>query len=73
LHPPGILEHTNDSWGAYCPELPGVGVVGGSRAEVGELIREAIELHLEDLREAGEPVPSPTVVETALVSVNAHP
>jgi predicted RNase H-like HicB family nuclease len=47
LHPSGILEHTNDSWGAYCPELPGVGVVGGSRAEVGELIREAIELHLE--------------------------
>jgi predicted RNase H-like HicB family nuclease len=63
-----IFEH-NDSWGAYCPELPGVGVVGESRAEVGELIREAIELHVEDLKESGMPIPPPSVVETALVSV----
>jgi predicted RNase H-like HicB family nuclease len=66
-----IFENDNGSWGAYCPELPGVGVVGESRAEVGELIREAIELHLEDLKDSGQSVPPSSVVETALVSVRA--
>jgi predicted RNase H-like HicB family nuclease len=42
-----VIEREGDSWGAYCPDLPGVGVVGDSRAEVEELIREAISLHLD--------------------------
>jgi predicted RNase H-like HicB family nuclease len=66
-----VIEHEGDSWGAYCPDLPGVGVVGDSREEVEQLIREAIAFHLEGLREAGEPIPEPTTVGTTHVQVPA--
>jgi predicted RNase H-like HicB family nuclease len=66
-----IFENDGDSWGAYCPDLPGVGVVGDSRDEVDGLIREAIRLHLEGLRDAGEPVPPPAAVATTLVDIPA--
>lgn len=66
-----IIEHERDSWGAYVPDLPGVGVVGDSREGVEQLIREAIELHLEGLQEAGDPIPRPAAVATTLVEVSA--
>jgi predicted RNase H-like HicB family nuclease len=66
-----IFEHERDSWGAYCPDLPGLGVVGDTREEVDQLIREAIDFHLEGLRSAGEPIPTPAAVATALVDVPA--
>lgn len=55
-----IYEHGPSSWGAYCPDLPGLGVAAGSREEAEKLIREGIEFHIESLREHGEPVPPPT-------------
>lgn len=55
-----IYEQSPTGWGAYCPDLPGLGVAGASRSEVERLIHEAIELHIESLREHGEPVPPPT-------------
>jgi predicted RNase H-like HicB family nuclease len=66
-----VIEREGDSWGAYCPDLPGVGVVGDSREEVEQLIREAISFHLEGLRAAGEPVPEPTAVGATRVQVPA--
>ena len=54
-----IVEKGPTSWGAYAPDIPGCGVVGGSRAEVMRLIREAIPLHLECLREDGLPISEP--------------
>jgi predicted RNase H-like HicB family nuclease len=54
-----IIEQGDSSIGAYVPDLPGCVAVGESREEVLELIREAIELHLESLRENGEPIPTP--------------
>ncbi len=66
-----VIEREGDSWGAYCPDLPGVGVVGDTRAEVERLIPEAISFHLEGLRQAGEPIPEPSAVGTTLVQVPA--
>ena len=66
-----VIEREGDSWGAYCPDLPGVGVAGASREEVEALIREAVGLHLEALRRAGDPIPPPSAVGTALVEVPA--
>jgi predicted RNase H-like HicB family nuclease len=66
-----VIEHEAESWGAYCPDLPGVGVVGDSQEEVVRLIREAIAFHLDALRRAGEPIPEPTAVGTTLVEVPA--
>ncbi len=66
-----VIEHEGESWGAYCPDLPGVGVVGDSQDEAEQLIREVITFHLEGLREAGEPIPEPTAVGMTLVEVPA--
>ena len=54
-----VYEQGPTSWGAYVPDLPGCVAVGTTRAEVKRLIREAIEFHLEGMREAGEPIPEP--------------
>jgi predicted RNase H-like HicB family nuclease len=63
-----ILEQGETSFGAYVPDLPGCVAVGESRDEAMELIREAIDLHIESLRENGEPVPTPhSFVETVAV------
>ena len=55
-----IYEKGPASWGAYVPDLPGVITVGESREEVERLIQEAIEFHLEGLREEGLPIPAPS-------------
>lgn len=55
-----IYEHGPTSWGAYVPDLPGVISVGDSREEIEVLIQEAIELHLEGMREEGLPIPAPS-------------
>ena len=63
-----ILEQGETSIGAYVPDLPGCVAVGETRDEAMQLIREAIELHIESLRENGEPVPPPhSFVETVAV------
>jgi predicted RNase H-like HicB family nuclease len=62
-----IIEHEGDSCGAYCPDLPGVGVAGDTREEVDQLIREAIAFHLE----TGQPIPAPAAVATTHVDVPA--
>jgi len=54
-----VIEKSKTGYGAYVPDLPGLGVVGKTVAQVERLIREGIELHLEALREQGEPVPKP--------------
>ena len=66
-----VIEHEGESWGAYCADLPGIGVVGDSKREVEQLIREAIAFHLDGLRQAGEPIPQPTAVGTTRVKVPA--
>lgn len=66
-----VIEHEGESWGAYCPDLPGLGVVGDTREEVDRLIREAVALHLDGLRAAGETIPPPAAVATTLVEVPA--
>ncbi|MEJ2008991.1 MAG: type II toxin-antitoxin system HicB family antitoxin [Acidobacteriota bacterium] len=52
-----VIEKGINSWGAYVPDLPGCAVVAETREEALQLIREAIELHIEGLREAGSPIP----------------
>jgi predicted RNase H-like HicB family nuclease len=55
-----IYEQADDGgWGAYAPDLPGLGVVGETLAEAEKLIREGIVLHIAGLKEFGYPVPPP--------------
>lgn len=55
-----IYEKGPSSWGAYVPDLPGVITVGDSREEVERLIQEAIEFHIEGLRDEGLAIPPPS-------------
>jgi predicted RNase H-like HicB family nuclease len=55
-----IFERGPSSWGAYVPDLPGVISVGDTREEVERLIEEAVELHVEGMREEGLPIPPPS-------------
>jgi predicted RNase H-like HicB family nuclease len=63
-----ILEKGENSFGAYVPDLPGCAVVAETREEALRLIRDAIALHIESLREEGSPVPEP-VSTTEFVEV----
>ena len=52
-----IYEKGDSSYGAYVPDLPGCIAVGETLEEVQTLIDEAIEFHIEGLREDGDDVP----------------
>ena len=54
-----IIERGENSYGAYVPDLPGCVAVAESEAEVRQLIREAIELHVKAMLDDGDPVPEP--------------
>ncbi|HMB83823.1 MAG TPA: type II toxin-antitoxin system HicB family antitoxin [Terriglobales bacterium] len=55
-----VYEKSNTGWGAYAPDLPGLGAAGKTLDEVKELIREAVEFHLEGMRAHGDPIPAPS-------------
>lgn len=57
-----IYEKSATGWGAYAPDLPGLGIAAKTLDEAKDLIREAIDFHLEGMRQNGEeaPVPSAT-------------
>ena len=55
-----VIEKTENNYGAYVPDLPGCVAVAKTRRELRELIRDAIELHLESLRKSGESIPMPS-------------
>jgi predicted RNase H-like HicB family nuclease len=63
-----VIEKSSNGFGAYAPDLPGCIAVAESEAEVRRLIQEAVEFHIEGLREHGEAVPSPSST-SALVEV----
>ncbi len=65
-----ILEEGPSSFGAYVPDLPGCVAVGDTREEVLTLIQEAIEFHLEGMKEEGLSIPRPAS-SSALVDVRA--
>ena len=64
-----VIEPTATGFSAYSPDLPGCVSSGATRVDVEANMREAVALHLEGLREDGEPVPTPhtyaTYVEVA--------
>lgn len=58
-----VVEQTSHNFSAYVPDLPGCVAAAGTEGETLALLRQAIDLHLEELRAVGEvvPVPSTTV------------
>ena len=54
-----IIERANGNLSAYAPDLPGCVAAGATREEVIANMREAMTLHLQGLREDGDPIPAP--------------
>ena len=65
-----VVEKSDTGFGAYIPDLPGCVAAAETRAEVVKLIQEAIEFHIEGLRESGEAVPAPRS-QSELIDVHA--
>lgn len=55
-----VIEKSETGHSAYVPDLPGCVAVGETVEEVETLIREAIEFHLDGMREDGIRIPEPT-------------
>ena len=65
-----VIEKSPRNFSAYVPDLPGCVATGATREAVVREIRQAIEFHMDSLREHGEPVPEPQCT-AAVVDVAA--
>jgi predicted RNase H-like HicB family nuclease len=54
-----VIEKAEKNYSAYVPDLPGCVATGATLDQVETEIREAIEFHIEGLREDGLPIPEP--------------
>jgi predicted RNase H-like HicB family nuclease len=52
-----VIEKGNRSYGAFVPDLPGCVAVAKTVPRVKRLIREAMALHIQDLRQRGLLIP----------------
>jgi predicted RNase H-like HicB family nuclease len=57
-----VIEKGPSNYSAYVPDLPGCIAAGATVEETESLLREAIDLHLEGMREDGLPIPEPASV-----------
>ena len=61
-----IIEKGDGNYSAYCPDLPGVAAAAETEEETAELMRDAIEFHLEGLKEENLPIPPPTAAARSI-------
>jgi predicted RNase H-like HicB family nuclease len=57
-----IIEKGDQNFSAYVPDLPGCVSTGKTIEEVKRNIREAVEFHLDGMRDDGQPIPPPSAV-----------
>ncbi len=55
-----VIEKANSNYSAYVPDLPGCVATGATTEEAEKEIREAIEFHIEGMKEDGEAIPVPS-------------
>ena len=65
-----IIEEGPTNFSAYVPDLPGCVAAAVSHEQTLELIQEAIDYHIEDMKASGEDIPPPTS-HSKLVKVRA--
>ena len=65
-----VVEKGEAGFGAYVPDLPGCVAAAESREQIVDLIREAMEFHIEGLKESGDPVPEPSS-QSELIEIHA--
>jgi predicted RNase H-like HicB family nuclease len=57
-----VIEKADGNYSAYVPDLPGCVATGATVKEAEAEIRDAIRLHIEGLKQDGQPVPQPTSI-----------
>jgi predicted RNase H-like HicB family nuclease len=57
-----ILERGASNYSAYAPDFPGCVAAADSEEETVALMKQALEMHIEDMRERGETIPQPSAV-----------
>jgi predicted RNase H-like HicB family nuclease len=57
-----VIENAGSNFGGYVPDLPGCVATGGTVEETETLLREAIALHLDGMREDGIAIPEPSSI-----------
>jgi predicted RNase H-like HicB family nuclease len=55
-----VIEKAVSNYAAYVPDLPGCIATGPTVEETERLLREAIALHVEGMRDDGLPIPDPS-------------
>lgn len=56
-----VIERIANNDAAYVPDLPSCVVTAATRKELLEAIREAVEFHLEGMREGGAAITEPQI------------
>lgn len=67
-----VYERTPNNYSAYAPDVPGCIAAGDTRAEVKELMQEAITYHLEMLRDYDDPIPEPRLSTEEAMAYNSE-
>ena len=57
-----IIERGPKNFSAYAPDFPGCVAAADTKEETLTLIKEALQIHIEDMRKRGEPIPPPSEV-----------
>ena len=60
MHYTIIIERGPKNFSAYAPDFPGCVAAADSEEETVALMKEALEMHIEDMRARGERIPSPS-------------
>jgi predicted RNase H-like HicB family nuclease len=55
-----VIEETQSGYSAYCPDLPGCVSTGTTLQEAERNMQDAVDFHLDGLRQEGFPIPQPT-------------
>lgn len=63
-----VIEMTETGFSAYSPDLPGCVSTGATRQEVEANMKEAIEFHLDGMKQERFPIPEPTA-DSAYVEI----
>ena len=57
-----IIERGTNNFSAYAPDFPGCVAAADTEEETIKLMQEALAMHIEDMRQRGEPIPEPSSV-----------
>ncbi len=64
-----VIEHDKSGFAAYCPELQGCYAQGKTHEEALKNIKDAIKLHVADIRAEGESLPEIESVTLSTVAI----